>query len=306
MPIVATVVAVAIIRWSPCARRPPLRPSLRRIAEVVANAGEPPHADRRPAPAATPAHVVPRRIVAAPVADEPRASVPRPCRSRRSRAARSTRPTSSSRSARKASTTASPRSAFPARIRRSPASSCRRSFELPEGYVRHYQSTDDGEQLPAILMFHPDYEFVDEQGQVVPLARRRRRPARDGAAGLRHESGARRSRAEARRTDPLSAREPTARSGDHRSSPDAATLSASRACWPSPLRPPRSRSTARAAWPWVALGWVGLVPWLCGARSRAHAACGARRRASSWRSRSSSRSSGGSRSRSPTTPAARR
>ena len=42
-------------------------------------------------------------------------------------------------------------------------------LELPEGYVRHYQSTDDGEQLPAILMFHPDYEFVNEAGQVVQL-----------------------------------------------------------------------------------------------------------------------------------------
>ena len=42
-------------------------------------------------------------------------------------------------------------------------------FELPEGYVRHYQSTDDGEQLPAILMFHPDYELVNEAGQVVRL-----------------------------------------------------------------------------------------------------------------------------------------
>jgi hypothetical protein len=42
-------------------------------------------------------------------------------------------------------------------------------FELPEGYVRHYQSTDDGEQLPAILMFHPDYEFRNERGEVVPV-----------------------------------------------------------------------------------------------------------------------------------------
>ncbi len=40
-------------------------------------------------------------------------------------------------------------------------------LELPEGYVRHYQSTDDGEELPAILMFHPDYEFVNEAGEVV-------------------------------------------------------------------------------------------------------------------------------------------
>jgi hypothetical protein len=41
-------------------------------------------------------------------------------------------------------------------------------FELPEGYVRHHQVTDEGEQLPPILMFHPDYEFLDEHG--VPVA----------------------------------------------------------------------------------------------------------------------------------------
>jgi hypothetical protein len=41
-------------------------------------------------------------------------------------------------------------------------------FELPEGYVRHYQTTDDGELLPAILMFHPDYEWLDAGGE--PLA----------------------------------------------------------------------------------------------------------------------------------------
>ncbi|MBY0280337.1 hypothetical protein K2Z84_33815 [Candidatus Binatia bacterium] len=42
-------------------------------------------------------------------------------------------------------------------------------FELPPGYVRHYQSTDDGHQLPAVLMFHPDFELVDADGNVVPL-----------------------------------------------------------------------------------------------------------------------------------------
>ena len=40
---------------------------------------------------------------------------------------------------------------------------------LPEGYVRHHQVTDDGEQLPPILMFHPDYEFEDEQGQKIAV-----------------------------------------------------------------------------------------------------------------------------------------
>ena len=35
-------------------------------------------------------------------------------------------------------------------------------FELPEGYVRHFQANEDGELLPAILLFHPDYEWVDD------------------------------------------------------------------------------------------------------------------------------------------------
>jgi hypothetical protein len=42
-------------------------------------------------------------------------------------------------------------------------------FELPPGYVRHYQATDDGERVPAILMFHPDYHPVDERGVPIPL-----------------------------------------------------------------------------------------------------------------------------------------
>jgi hypothetical protein len=42
-------------------------------------------------------------------------------------------------------------------------------FELPPGYVRHYQVTDDGERLPAILMFSPDYAWVDESGAAIPL-----------------------------------------------------------------------------------------------------------------------------------------
>lgn len=43
-------------------------------------------------------------------------------------------------------------------------------FELPEGYVRHYQVTDDGQALPPILMFHPDYDWVDEGGAHVEAA----------------------------------------------------------------------------------------------------------------------------------------
>ena len=42
-------------------------------------------------------------------------------------------------------------------------------YELPEGYVRHYQTTDDGKRLEAILMFSPDYDFVDEHGNTVQV-----------------------------------------------------------------------------------------------------------------------------------------
>lgn len=42
-------------------------------------------------------------------------------------------------------------------------------FELPEGYVRHHQVTDDGEPIQAILMFSPDFEFYDESGNRVEL-----------------------------------------------------------------------------------------------------------------------------------------
>src|SRR5262249_58424045 len=34
-------------------------------------------------------------------------------------------------------------------------------FDLPPGYVRHYQATDDCERLPSLLMFSPDYDRVD-------------------------------------------------------------------------------------------------------------------------------------------------
>jgi hypothetical protein len=43
------------------------------------------------------------------------------------------------------------------------------SYELPPGYVRHYQVTDEGQMLPAILMFHPDYTPKDEQGKPLPV-----------------------------------------------------------------------------------------------------------------------------------------
>jgi lysophospholipase L1-like esterase len=83
-------------------------------------------------------------------------------------------------------------------------------FELPEGYVPHYQSTDDGEQLPAILMFHPDYEFRNDAGES-SRCRGSRRPPRDGAAGSRDRQGARGSERKARRAVPLSGRDRSVR-----------------------------------------------------------------------------------------------
>ncbi len=42
-------------------------------------------------------------------------------------------------------------------------------YQLPPGYVRHYQTTDDGEPVQAILMFHPDHRPVDADGRPIPL-----------------------------------------------------------------------------------------------------------------------------------------
>jgi hypothetical protein len=42
-------------------------------------------------------------------------------------------------------------------------------FELPPGYVRHYQATDDGERVPAILMFSPDKPPLDANGQPIKV-----------------------------------------------------------------------------------------------------------------------------------------
>jgi len=57
-------------------------------------------------------------------------------------------------------------------------------FELPEGYVRHYQATDDGERVPAILMFHPDYDFTDDRGEPVAVPEDRVVPPEMAPRGL--------------------------------------------------------------------------------------------------------------------------
>lgn len=57
-------------------------------------------------------------------------------------------------------------------------------FELPEGYVRHHQSTDDGQPIEPILMFSPDYEFFDENGNPIPIPDDRVVPAELAPPGL--------------------------------------------------------------------------------------------------------------------------
>ena len=42
-------------------------------------------------------------------------------------------------------------------------------YPLPEGYVRHYQATDEGQAIEPILMYSPDYEFLDAAGQAIEI-----------------------------------------------------------------------------------------------------------------------------------------
>jgi hypothetical protein len=57
-------------------------------------------------------------------------------------------------------------------------------FELPEGYLRHYQVMDDGRDLPPILLFHPDYELLDADGKPIPLPENRVVPPELAPPGL--------------------------------------------------------------------------------------------------------------------------
>jgi hypothetical protein len=42
-------------------------------------------------------------------------------------------------------------------------------FALPAGFVRHYQATDDGQRIEAVLMFAPDAQPRDATGRLVAL-----------------------------------------------------------------------------------------------------------------------------------------
>jgi hypothetical protein len=57
-------------------------------------------------------------------------------------------------------------------------------FVLPPGYVRHHQATDDGQSIEAILMYSPDYRFVDANNQSIAIPEDRVVPPEHAPPGL--------------------------------------------------------------------------------------------------------------------------
>ncbi|MEO8001211.1 MAG: hypothetical protein ABI644_05000 [Arenimonas sp.] len=57
-------------------------------------------------------------------------------------------------------------------------------YVLPEGYVRHFQATDDGQRIEPILMFSPDFDFFDSAGQQIAIPDNRVVPGNMAPPGL--------------------------------------------------------------------------------------------------------------------------
>ena len=57
-------------------------------------------------------------------------------------------------------------------------------FVLPEGYVRHHQTTDDGQPIEPILMYAPDSQFFDAAGQPIAIPKNRVVPPEAAPPGL--------------------------------------------------------------------------------------------------------------------------
>lgn len=57
-------------------------------------------------------------------------------------------------------------------------------FELPPGYVRHHQATDDGQRIEAILMFDPDHPPPEAAGRPLATPAERVVPAELAPPGL--------------------------------------------------------------------------------------------------------------------------
>ena len=57
-------------------------------------------------------------------------------------------------------------------------------FPLPDGYVRHYQATDDGQRIEPILMFAPDRPLVDAANRPITIPKDRVVPPELAPPGL--------------------------------------------------------------------------------------------------------------------------
>lgn len=57
-------------------------------------------------------------------------------------------------------------------------------FELPEGYARHTQWTDEGVAIEPILMFAPDFQLYDAHGRPIPMPDNRVVPPELAPPGL--------------------------------------------------------------------------------------------------------------------------
>ncbi|MCZ8116149.1 hypothetical protein [Silanimonas sp.] len=57
-------------------------------------------------------------------------------------------------------------------------------FELPPGYVRHHQATDEGDTIEPILMFSPDLVLRDAAGRTIELPTNRVVPPELAPPGL--------------------------------------------------------------------------------------------------------------------------
>lgn len=57
-------------------------------------------------------------------------------------------------------------------------------YVLPEGYVRHFQATDDGQRVEPILMFSPDFDFFDSAGRQIAIPDNRVVPSNMAPPGL--------------------------------------------------------------------------------------------------------------------------
>lgn len=57
-------------------------------------------------------------------------------------------------------------------------------FALPDGYVRHYQATDDGQSIEPILMFAPGRQFYDAANNPITVPEDRVVPPELAPPGL--------------------------------------------------------------------------------------------------------------------------